>query len=280
MKATVYADLDNIVFEGRERGYGAYEMRAKSNRLLTRAALIACLLFVSGVAFPKIMSWIMPPDITIIAEKDGGVILSPDIPLPPPPDMTETPPEPLPPPPKMPRAKIRTIAFPIPRPAPDDLVLDDIDIPEIEDLDNAAVGLENIDSDIDGYNYDFDAIGDGNGELPSDLVVAEDVKEPGFRDWVDLDNEPRPINMDDLVNLIGYPQMAKEAEIEGKVTLRVFCDKFGHYIKHVVIKDPHPLLTKAVTDNIHNLQMTPGIQAGKPINVWVTVPIDFNLVNK
>ena len=72
--------------------------------------------------------------------------------------------------------------------------------------------------------------------------------------------------------------MAKEAEIEGKVIVRVQVDKEGKYVKHLVIKDPHPILTKAVTDKINMLSFTPGIQAGKPIKVWVTIPFDFKLL--
>ena len=84
--------------------------------------------------------------------------------------------------------------------------------------------------------------------------------------------------MDDIKKLIGYPPMAKEAEIEGKVILRVQVNKNGNYVKHIKIKDPHPLLTKAVEDQIHNLKFTPGVQAGKPIKVWVTIPFDFKLL--
>ena len=71
--------------------------------------------------------------------------------------------------------------------------------------------------------------------------------------------------------------MAKEAEIQGRVTLRVMVDKMGNYVKHIVLKDPHPILTRAVTEKIHLLKRTPGIQAGKPIKVWVTLPFNFEL---
>ena len=60
MSETIYADLDEIVFEGRSKEYGAYEMRKKYNRFLERSALIAFLLFVFFTGWPKISGWIFP----------------------------------------------------------------------------------------------------------------------------------------------------------------------------------------------------------------------------
>jgi protein TonB len=100
----------------------------------------------------------------------------------------------------------------------------------------------------------------------------------GPNEFVLLEKEPTPVNLDQVKSLIGYPPMAKEAEIEGRVIIRIQVDKNGQYVKHIVIKDPHPILTKAVTDKISALSFTPGIQAGKPIKVWVTIPFNFELL--
>jgi protein TonB len=54
MSETIYADLDEIVFEGRSKEYGAYEMRKKYNRFLERSALIAFILFIFLTGWPKI----------------------------------------------------------------------------------------------------------------------------------------------------------------------------------------------------------------------------------
>ena len=60
MSEIVYADLDEIVFEKREKEYGAYAMRKRYNRLLERAALIAFILFLFATAFPKVIDWVWP----------------------------------------------------------------------------------------------------------------------------------------------------------------------------------------------------------------------------
>lgn len=271
MSETVYADLDEIVFEGRAKEYGAYEMRKKYNRLLERAALIAFILFLFLTAFPKILPWILPESTEESDELSVIPIELTDLAEPPPLDEELPPPTPpdLPPPVKA------QIEFKVPTPKPDDEVKEEETIKEMDELEEAKadIGLEDKEGTNTGYDF-----GDIDGKGVEDVVVKEESKDIGPNEFVLLEKEPAPVNLDDLKKLIGYPPMAKEAEIEGKVIIRVQVDKTGHYVKHIVIKDPHPILTKAVTDKISNLNFTPGIQAGKPIKVWVTIPFDFKLL--
>lgn len=271
MSKTVYADLDEIVFEGREKSYGAYDMRKRYNRFLERAALIACLLFLFLTTFPKAASWLHLFDGSD-EEEELSVIPIELTDLPPPPPLEEETP---PPPPELPPPPVRAqIEFRVPTPTPDDQVEEET-IKEMEELEDAKadIGTEDVEGSTDAYDF-----GTIEGTGVEDVVVKEPEKEIGPTDFVLLEKEPAPVNLDQLKGLIGYPPMAKEAEIEGKVIVRVQVDKEGKYVKHIVIKDPHPILTKAVTDKINQLSFTPGIQAGKPIKVWVTIPFDFKLL--
>jgi TonB family protein len=92
-----------------------------------------------------------------------------------------------------------------------------------------------------------------------------------------LEVEPKPINIDSLRDAIGYPEEARSLGIDGQVLLRMKMDRQGLYLEHQVLNDPHPLLTEAVTHNIHLLRFVPGMQAGKPIPCWVTIPFNFKL---
>jgi periplasmic protein TonB len=266
MSETVYADLDEIVFEGREKNYGAYDMRKKYNRYLERAALMAFLLFLFFTTLPKAMAWLGGP-----AEEEELVVTEVILTdMPPPPPLTEETP---PPPPELPPPPVRaTIEFRVPTPTADPV--EEETIKEMEELEEskADLGVADVEGNTDAY--DFGNIDDKGVE---EVKVVED-KEVGPNEFVLLEKEPAPVNLDQLKGLIGYPPMAKEAEIEGKVIVRVQVDKTGHYVKHLVIKDPHPILTKAVTDKINMLTFTPGVQAGKPIKVWVTIPFDFKLL--
>ena len=268
----IYADLDDIVFEGRERNYGAYEMRKKYNRFLERSALIAFLVFIIITGGIKGAQWLGGEEEEVVEEFQVTPVNLSDLP-PPPPLEEEAPPPPPPPKVPPPRAKIE---FKVPKPAPEDEVEEEETIKEIEEIEDskADIGLTDQEGTTEGYDW-----GEIDGEdLEEEIEVAPPEPEIGPNDFVLLEKEPAPVNMDELRKLIGYPPMAKEAEIEGKVILRVQVNKNGKYVKHIVIKDPHPILTKAVTDKIRNLSFTPGIQAGKPIKVWVTIPFDFKLL--
>ncbi len=275
MNTTIYADLDQIVFEGRSKEYGAYQMRERYNRVLTRATLIAFLLFIAVTGLPKMIDWIRPDAIMEIAEETSLKGFE-DILLPPKPkDPIE---DEVPAIPSPPVSHARTVAFLTPNPTPDDEIREEAIIAEVAALDTAAVGLVNHDGEIGGdYPWnEIPPIEEGPGEV---IVQGPTDGDPEETTFVLLEKEPQPVNLDDLKAAIGYPLMAKEAEIQGKVIMRVLVDKFGNYVKHIVLKDPHPILTNAVASKIDMLKMTPGIQSGKPIKVWVTLPFDFRLMN-
>lgn len=282
MKHIVYADLDTIVFEGREQSYGAYQMRRKYNRLLGRSAIIAFLLFLSVTGLPKVIDWIVPG-----GEIEKTLIVEKMIPLDalPAPETTEEvdPVEPPPPPPKKttpPPAQRAQIAFAVIEPAPEEQVSPDEtirDMNELLEVDTAIIGTRDVAGIADDGTGDPDwdnlPFGDGDGEPE----ILKQEEEPSDTDFVIVEEMPRPVNMDQLRDLIGYPSQAVEATIEGKVIVRVLVDELGSYRKHVVLKNPHAILTKAVEKQLKHLQFTPGIQASKPIKVWVNIPFEFIL---
>lgn len=281
MKQYVYADLDEIVFDGRERGYGAYQMREKYNRHLMRATLIAFLLFLSVTALPKVITWVMPEEVAEAnsapppEERFEPTMLALD-------DLKEVEdPEPITPAPPEPKVKIniKTIEYLTPTPTADEMVVDEASMADIDSLDLGMVSDESRDGDLDLGNTLLDIANLGGPGGPGTLETQLTGDGNGFVEdtFMLLDKEPRPVNMDMLKQMIGYPELAKEARIEGKVILRIQTDKYGNYVRHKVLKDPHAILTNAVTSRIQHLRMTPGIQGGKPIPVWVTVPFVFTL---
>jgi periplasmic protein TonB len=272
MNTPIYADFDKIVFEGRPQDYGAYHLRKRYNRVLFRASLIAFLLFLSVTALPKMITWIMP---TMPVEADGladeKIIIT---------EVDFTKPEEKKPEvqelvqPKMP--EVRVVAFTIPNPTPDDEIQNEAIIAEIDDLDSAAIGLVNQDGAPGEYDWRDLPTGECLDCLPDEVKLPKS-EFPPVDSFMVVDKEPQAVNLDELRDIIGYPPMAKEGGIEGKVTLRVLVDKHGNYVKHAILKDPHPILTRAVTGKIHLLKTTPGIQAGKPVPVWVNLPFNFVL---
>lgn len=84
--------------------------------------------------------------------------------------------------------------------------------------------------------------------------------------------------MEFIYNNIVYPAEAKEKNIQGRVVLR-FVVKYNGEVGDVqVIKGVDPLLNMEAQRVIENLPVwKPGKQGGKPVNVWYSVPVTFQL---
>lgn len=278
MKHTIYADLDTMVFEGREKNYGAFQMRNKSNRILSRAMMIAMLLFLSLTGLPKVIKWIIPANVTAPEDVVSDAMI--DVELPPlaredkveepplPPEIEKAKPEPP--------AAVKTIVFSVIEPSdtedPDATILDmDSALVDTVLLGNTAVDGKG----TDGTDIPWDDLlpKNGGGDGPLETKVLPDPKHTDFF----VGEEPRPVNMEEFKKSVGYPAMAVEATIEGKVIVRVLVDELGQYKKHIVLKDPHPILTSAVSKKLNTLRFTPGIQGNQPVKVWITIPVDFVL---
>jgi protein TonB len=264
----VNADFDEILFEDRVKDYGAYQMRKNTSWYITTAGLLAILLFLCGTALPKMISWISWKSDPVENEFIAEVVNLDELELPP---IEEEQPEEL----KAPPPPIKTIEFKVPEPTPEDEIEEEETIVEQDSLIDTP-DLETHEEVSDAGDDPFDDIGNdpnGKGKVTDDVEVEKDPLPTEFFGG----EEPKPVNMDDLKKIIGYPPMAKEAEITGKVIVRVLVDKTGSYVKHVVLKDPHAILTKAVTDKLPQLKFTPGRQNNQPVKVWVTIPFEFKL---
>lgn len=99
--------------------------------------------------------------------------------------------------------------------------------------------------------------------------------EPDPTAFVVLEKDPQCLNCEEIRKRIGYPPLAKEAGIQGKVIVRLLIDQNGQYRRHIVLRSPHKLLTEAVERELPSLEFSPGIQAERPVSVWVTLAFDF-----
>ncbi len=276
MSATVLkADLDELVFRARNKEYGSYEMRKKLARSSFTGFIIATVFFIIAMSMPAIISFVqglMGAEEAAKAAKRQ--VTYAELSEPPPIDENKPPPPPpemkLPPPPV--KAQVKFV--------PPEVVKDEKAKPEetIVKIDTFKTNVDAGKKDVEGDPNAIFLTGDveGTGDAPTEIV--ED-KEPAATDFVAVEKDPSPVNMDEFKKAVGYPPMMKEAGIQGKVMLRILVDKEGNYVKHVVLRSPHQMLTKAVEEKVRMIKFVPGIQAGKPIKVWVTLPVDFKLRN-
>jgi len=271
MAQVLTADLDEMVFEDRERRYGAFDLRKRYPKHLTIGTIsigILSLLLSFGPLIAKSMGWVAAKK----EFKTVEVVLSMDE-LPPPPPMDEEKPPP-PPPPKVPPPQIKTVAFQIPEPTPEEEIdpEEEQTIATIDEIQDApALGFEDKEGEDFGF---FDGSVEGDGE--PEVIVNN---EPGIGDFIAVEEEPKPVNIDEIKKLVGYPQIARDAGIQGQVVVRVLVDKNGRYSKHKVVNQIHPILAEAVEKHISKLKFTPAIQGGRPIKFWVNIPFNFKLLN-
>lgn len=272
----IKADLNELVFRARNKEYGAYQLRKMYQRSTLLGVFIAMAVLTLATLSPKIYEALKSKEEEVNAPKRK--IAYADLAEPPPINEDQPPPPPptqaLPPPPQ--RAAIRFV--------PPDVVKDEDVKEEIEFVNqdtlqktNIQIGKETVEGDPFANS---DGLDDGEGVVEVQPELREpEPQEPDIDAFVAVEKEPAPVNMDALKKSMGYPPIAREANIQGSVVVRVLVDKFGNYSKHKVLRSPHQSLTKVVEDNIKMLKFTPGIQAGKPIPCWVTVPVRFSLNN-
>lgn len=81
-----------------------------------------------------------------------------------------------------------------------------------------------------------------------------------------------------LANNVEYPSIARENDIQGKVYVRFCVTKNGNISQVQVVRGVDPLLNEEAKRVVRKMpNWEPGSQRGKKVNVWYTVPINFQL---
>ncbi|NQV37005.1 MAG: energy transducer TonB [Candidatus Marinimicrobia bacterium] len=75
-----------------------------------------------------------------------------------------------------------------------------------------------------------------------------------------------------------YPEIAREAGIEGQIIIQVYIDESGDVTETVVLKSiPNTGLDEAAIEAIRITKFKPAMQKDKPVGVWISIPIQFKL---
>ena len=77
---------------------------------------------------------------------------------------------------------------------------------------------------------------------------------------------------------VKYPVEAKESDIQGKVYVRFVVNSKGETEQVSIIRGIDPILDKEALRVVKSFpKWKPGMQSGKAVSVWYTVPINFKL---
>lgn len=258
----------DVVFDQKNKTYGAYALRRQSGADTTKALLIAGTLFILFFLSPKIINLIKGNE--VIDDPGNGTTFV-DIAPPPAIDKKILPPVKIEPP----KSKVPTVKFTAPvvvaNPSIDDPVM-------LKDLVDANPGQKKIAGDEEHGDI---LITGPTGEGPPQAKIVEDNNVYGV--FTPLEVQPVfPGGMDKFYNYLSksirYPSAAQEIGLQGKVFVSFIIEKNGALSD---IKVEKKLGSGTDEEAIRVLTASPrwipGIQNGKPVRVRYNIPISFSL---
>lgn len=132
---------------------------------------------------------------------------------------------------------------------------------------------EILEDDIVDLDLDFDL--DGPMDLPPPPPPKEDDEEDFF---VVVEQMPEPIGgIAAVQKLVKYPEMARRAGIEGRVTIRFVVNEKGEIENPVVLRGIGGGCDEAALEAVKKAKFNPGMQRGRPVRVQFSLPITFRL---
>jgi len=266
----------DLVFADRNKSYGAYELRSKSSRIMTRALLISVSLFlllaftplIYGKIFPTVEEEVVPQKVVDLE----NVIH----------EMKKPEPEKKPEPAKAEPVKVKTVNM-----TSNIVVVDKPEIkdpPTIKDIENAVVSNVTQDGEIkpnliinnslatgngDGKTTD----GEGDGADKNAIVGIDGVDEyPEFAGGMKAFTKYMERNL-------RYPSQAQEDGVQGKVFLSFVVEKDGSITDVKVLRGIGFGCDEEAVKVIKKSPLwKPGRNKGNPVRVRYNMPINFNLM--
>ena len=254
-------ERNDLVFEHRNKEYGAYQLRKSYNKRLTLIMLGMILAFALGALVLFIVRNLPKEEVEAPKGSDKTWTVQP-----PPEDLPPPPPTTPPPPPLE-----KMTAF-IPPVIEDDPVTDPV--PTQDQLEDTKAG----DKTQDGSDENFDPP-QPNDDKPKEI---EDKPEP-IETFVEEEAD-YPGGAGEMAKFINenidYPQEAIDLGIKGRVTVRFVVEKDGR-VSNVSVAGPLAgckACDKAAVQVVEKMPpWTAGKNGGRAVRTWVTLPIKFEV---
>jgi TonB family protein len=101
-------------------------------------------------------------------------------------------------------------------------------------------------------------------------------KEKQIYQSFEVEKPPKPVNLGQVQGSMAYPEIARQAGIEGRVVVKVLVGRDGSVVRVGSIIGPD-VFHNEVASKVRDLEFTPGLQNGRAVDVWVSVPFNFRL---
>lgn len=269
----------DIVFEGKNKDFGAYEMRAGSTKRHNRAMIIVI------VALAIVLTFLILYMTGVFATpEEAETVAAVDVEL----TQMDTPEE-------VDEPEEEQIVIPEPEP----------EVPQIEEdvkqqLLTEAVIVDVVEEDKkmqdqdkikeDDSKISIKNVADGSEDFTSQdqlkkevVVVDEPVKHEPEKVFEAVEQMPTFPGGDAalykfLSENINYPAAAAEEGVQGRVVVRFVVTKTGAVEQVTIARSKHPALDKEAMRVVKKLpKFIPGRQNGENVNVWYTLPVNFKL---
>jgi len=247
--------FDEIVFETRNKEYGAYKLRKRYNRTMIVAMLIGILIIATAVITPYLNAKALENRVKR-AERQVEIKMEN---LDQPAEQVAPPPPPPPPPADVVQQQKYVPPVVVDSIKPEDEV-------QLMTADEAQIEVQNEVVEVQ--------------EAPKEEVQEED---PEATPFVVVEEMPMfPGGDAELLKYIAdntnYPEIAKENNIQGRVIVRFCVTSKGGVSQVSILKGVDPELDAEAIRVVNTLPaFKPGKQGGKPVPVWYMVPITFTL---
>mgnify|MGYP000013415708 CR=1 FL=1 len=246
----------DIVFEGRNKSYGAYDLRKSDTKTTTRAFILGAVIFAFLVSIPLLAS-LIPESSDDDMNMDKKIIT---VKLPPKDKPKENIPPPPPPPPKVDQVK-----FVKPVVAKAEEVVEEP--PKIKEIVDKKLGAETIKGDPEA-ELSVEPVGNGD-------VVEEDNS---IYNTAGIEVKPDfPGGIEKFYKFVGKNyQVPEEEGLKGKVFVSFVVEKDGSLTDIKVIRDIGYGTGKEAIRVLKSCpKWNPGEQNGKEVRVLYSLPINI-----
>lgn len=268
----------DLIFEGKNKEYGAYEMRAKSDARHNRAMLVIIIVIAAVALLAMLVNTVIekaaarPEDQT----EQAMVEMATEEAQEEEPQEEEQQRVEEQKPEVLPEEVLNTMKATELKITADAEVKEEIKSQDEMKESTTAVGTSDFDKGTDDLNV---------VRAHKDEVVVEEKKEPVDDNKVFDVVEQNPVFpggeaalLKYVAEHIRYPAMAQENNIQGRVVVQFVVTKTGSIGQVKVVRSKDPDLDKEAVRVVKSLpKFTPGKMNGHAVNVWYTLPINFKL---
>lgn len=272
------ADFLDILFEGRNKDYGAYELRRSEDKRVRRA-LIGTVSIALVIVGGYVLSNNLFAASTGIRNEVKDQIVLDNVEMPPAEDKVIPPPPPLPttPPPAVSSLKITPPVI-----TRDDLVRAEDEVVRLDSIGNKSVGVANVKGD-DINGVDVPSLIASNGGGTGVVEAHQPVKETVFTTVEIMPSFPGGDEalLRFLHDNVRYPHVAQENEIQGTVFVQFVVDKEGNIndVRTIGATKGGGLEEESIRVVKKMPKWKPGKQNSQPVSVQFNLPVRYTLQN-